>query len=421
MIDPRILRQDINAVATQLAKRGFTLDVAKFNELEAQRKSLQVEVQNLQNERNNNAKQVGQAKARGDNVSALLESVSNLGDQLKASDAKLEILMSEFDAFLYNLPNIPHESVPFGKNEDDNIEVRKVGTPRQFNFPIKDHVELGINCGLDAEIAATLTGSRFTVLKGGLARLHRALSQFMLNLHVDEHGYTEINVPVIVNAKSLTGTAQLPKFAEDLFKLEGDSNYYLIPTAEVPLTNLGQDKIFDAQQLPQKYTAHSNCFRSEAGSYGKDTKGMIRQHQFEKVEMVNLVAPEQSFEALETMLRCAEAVLERLELPYRTITLCTGDMGFAAVKTYDIEVWLPGQAKYREISSCSNCGDFQARRLQARVKNKEGKIEFLHTLNGSGLAVGRTLVAVMENYQQADGRIKVPTVLLPYMNGLEYI
>lgn len=442
MIDTRLIRQDIEMVAAKLARRGLVLNTQEFILLEEQRKQLQISVQEFQNERNTSSKAIGHAKARGESVTEILASIANLGECLKEQELKLNKIASELEGKMLNLPNLPDASVPDGLNEDGNIEVRLWGTPATFSFPPKDHVDLGLPLGLDSEIASIMTGSRFSVLRGNLARLHRALGQFMLNLHVDEHGYTEINVPVIVNGDALIGTAQLPKFEEDLFKLRADydldtqetqdtasdkskpkqKSLYLIPTAEVPLTNLGRDQIWEQKLLPVKFTAHSNCFRSEAGSYGRDTRGFIRQHQFEKVEMVQFTHPDDSFKALEDMVIHAQTVLEKLKLPYRTVVLCAGDMGFAALKTYDIEVWLPGQAKYREISSCSNCGDFQARRLQARFRNKDtGKPELMHTLNGSGLAVGRTLVAVLENYQQEDGSIIIPDVLRPYMGGLTKI
>ncbi len=421
MIDPRLLRQDIETIAQQLSTRGLQIDIDYYQSLENERKTRQITCENLQNQRNQNAKKVGMAKAKGEDVSTLLAEVADLGQQLIDAEKQLSIINEKLDDFYYQLPNLPHTSVPIGKSEEDNVEIRQYGTPRTFNFTPKDHVDLGCALGLDSEIASRITGSRFSVLKGHLARLHRALAQFMLDLHVNEHGYEEVNVPVIVNQDALLGTSQLPKFAEDLFALSVEQPYYLIPTAEVPLTNLVRDNILEASTLPLKFVAHSTCFRSEAGSYGKDTRGMIRQHQFEKVEMVQIVEASQSFEALDSMVRHAETVLERLELPYRTIVLCTGDMGFAASKTYDIEVWLPGQQRYREISSCSNCTDFQARRLQSRVRNAQGKPELVHTLNGSGLAVGRTLVAVLENYQQSDGSVIVPKVLQPYMGGITHL
>ncbi len=423
MIDTKLLRTELDAVAASLAKRGFVLDKAAFIALEEQRKTLQVQTEALQAQRNTSAKNIGKAKAAGADIQPLLDEVADLGDQLDAAKAQLNAVQTRYQDLLSNLPNMPHESVPVGSDENDNLEVRRWGEQPSFDFPIKDHVDLGDSSGLlDFETAAKLTGARFNLMRGGIARLHRALAQFMLNTQVDEHGYEECNVPLIVNADSLYGTGQLPKFSEDLFKLNVEQDYYLIPTAEVPLTNLARDGILAAEQLPVKLTALSACFRSEAGAYGKDTRGMIRQHQFEKVEMVQLVHPDTSYAALEEMVGHAETILQKLELPYRVLTLCTGDMGFGATKTYDLEVWVPSQDTYREISSVSNCEDFQARRMQARFRNPEtGKPELLHTLNGSGLAVGRCLVAVMENYQQADGKIKVPEVLKPYMAGVDYV
>ncbi len=423
MIDIRILRQNIDAVAEKLKTRGFNFDKAGFLALDESRKNLQISVQELQNQRNTSAKQIGQAKAKGENVDALLKSVADLGEQLAAQESELNRILEEINGILMSMPNLPDDSVPVGKDENDNVEIRRWGTPRVFSFPPKDHVELGANNkGIASEQGVKITGSRFAVLRDGVARLHRALAQFMLDLHTEQHGYTELNVPMIVNGDSLRGTAQLPKFEEDLFKLRGDSDYYLISTAEIPVTNMARDEIIPEEDLPIKFVAHSGCFRSEAGSYGRDTRGLIRMHQFEKVELVHLSHPKDSFDQLEKMTAHAETVLQKLGLPYRTIVLCTGDMGFGAAKTYDIEVWLPGQEKYREISSCSNCMDFQARRMQARFRSQEtNKPELLHTLNGSGLAVGRTLVAVMENYQEEDGRIRIPDVLIPYMNGRTYI
>ena len=423
MIDAKLLRTELDAVAASLAKRGFELDKAAFIALEDKRKTLQVQTENLQAERNARSKNIGKAKASGEDIQPLLEEVASLGDQLDAAKAELGKVQTSYQNLIANLPNLPHESVPVGKDEDDNQEVRRWGEIPVFSFEIKDHVDLGEASDLlDFETAAKLTGARFNLMRGGIARLHRALAQLMLNTQVDEHGYEECNVPLIVNQDSLFGTGQLPKFSEDLFKLHSDHEYYLIPTAEVPLTNIARDGIIPADKLPVKLTALSACFRSEAGAYGKDTRGMIRQHQFEKVEMVQLVHPDTSYDALEEMVGHAEAILQKLELPYRVLTLCTGDMGFGAAKTYDLEVWIPSQNTYREISSVSNCEAFQARRMQARFRNPEtNKPELLHTLNGSGLAVGRCLVAVLENYQQEDGRIKVPEVLKPYMGGLEYI
>ena len=419
MLDPKLLRSDLDGVATALARRGFTLDTARLAELEAQRKALQVEAQALQNERNTKSKSIGKAKAAGDDIQPLLAEVATLGDRLKVGNDALAEVQEALRSFALNMPNLPDASVPDGQDENDNREERRWGEPRAFDFDPKDHVDLGAALDmLDFDVAAKLTGSRFSVMSGPLARLHRALTQFMLDTHTIQHGYTEAYVPYVVNPDSLFGTGQLPKFAEDLFRLEG-SDFYLIPTAEVPLTNLVRDVIVEDDYMPRRFVAHTPCFRSEAGSHGKDTRGMIRQHQFDKVELVHIVRPSESFEALEALTRHAEVILQRLDLPYRVVTLCTGDMGFSATKTYDIEVWLPGQQKYREISSCSNMGDFQARRMQARWRNPEtGKPELVHTLNGSGLAVGRALVAVMENYQQADGGIDVPEVLRPYMGGI---
>ncbi len=423
MLDPRRLRTQLEATVDELARRGFQLDTVRFTELEEQRKSLQVKTQELQNERNSRSKEIGKAKAAGDDIQPLLDAVANLGDKLKEADSALDEVQKELNALLAGIPNVPHHSVPVGKDEEDNREERRWGKLKEFEFEPKDHVELGAAMGgMDFETAAKITGSRFSVLSGPLARLHRALIQFMLDLHSGEHGYTESYVPYLVNKESLYGTGQLPKFEEELFKLQGEMPYYLIPTAEVPLTNILRDEIIDDADLPLKYVAHTPCFRSEAGSYGRDTRGMIRQHQFEKVEMVMAVRPEDSYRELEELLGNAETVLRKLGLPYRVVTLCTGDLGFSSAKTYDIEVWLPGQQAYREISSCSNFEDFQARRMQARWRNPEtGKPELLHTLNGSGLAVGRTLVAVMENYQDRHGNILIPDALQPYMNGLKHI
>ena len=422
MLDPRQVRENPEAVAQLLLKKGYEFPIALFNELEQQRKQVQVETESLQNERNTRSKSIGQAKAQGQDIAPLLAEVGELGAKLDQSKERLNEIQSQLDAILLGTPNIPDSSVPEGASEDDNVEVRVWGTPARFDFEVKDHVSVGEGLkGLDFETAAKLTGSRFAVIQGPLARLHRALAQFMIDTHVDQHGYTEINVPFMVNSDSLQGTGQLPKFEEDLFKVPfGDRDYYLIPTAEVPVTNLVRDAIVDAEALPMAYACHSPCFRSEAGSAGRDTRGMIRQHQFEKVEMVQVVKPETSWDALEAMCGHAEAILQKLELPYRVVSLCGGDLGFSAAKTYDIEVWLPGQEKYREISSVSNMTDYQARRMQARWRNPEtGKPELVHTLNGSGLAVGRTLVAVLENYQEADGSVRVPEVLKPYMGGLE--
>lgn len=422
MIDPRLFRDEIDLVVSELAKRGESVNKEEYLQLESERRSLQMEVESLQSERNSSAKSIGKAKAQGDDIEPLLAAVADLGEKLEASKTKLDEVQAKLNAIHLSLPNLPHASVPVGKDEAENREEKRWGTPREFSFTPKDHVDLCEKRGLNFKAAAKITGSRFVVMEDKIAKLHRALAQFMLNTHTTEHGYVEMNVPVIVNEESLYGTAQLPKFSEDLFKLTDERNYYLIPTSEVPLTNLGRDEIFNEEELPLQVTAHSMCFRSEAGSYGRDTRGMIRQHQFEKVELVHFVKPDDSFDALERLVRHAEIILEKLELPYRRMTLCTGDMGFSAAKTYDLEVWLPGQETYREISSCSNCTDFQARRLKARYKNREtNKNELIHTLNGSGLAVGRTLVAVIENYQEEDGSIRVPEVLKPYMGNLDFI
>ena len=424
MIDIQILRKDIDTVAARLAGRKFQLDVNAFNAMEAERKQIQSATEDLQNKRNTLSKQIGALKGKGEDTSAVMAEVAGIGDELKASAARLEILQTEISKFMLAIPNLPHESVPVGKDEADNVELRKVGTPRTFDFEVRDHVDIGAGLGLDFDVAAKITGSRFSVLKGGIARLHRALAQFMLDTHTAEHGYTECYTPYIVNADSLQGTGQLPKFEADLFAVkkggqEGEGEaLYLIPTAEVPLTNIVRDEIVAADALPIRMTAHSPCFRSEAGSYGRDTRGMIRQHQFDKVEMVQVVHPDKSYEVLDEMCGHAENILKKLGLPYRVITLCTGDMGFGSTKTYDLEVWLPAQNTYREISSVSNCEAFQARRMQARFRNAQGKPELVHTLNGSGLAVGRTLVALLENYQQADGSVTIPEVLHPYMGGL---
>ena len=421
MLDPKRLRTDLDNTARQLARRGFVLDTAAISALEERRKHIQSETQQLQAARNANAKAVGQAKARKEDASALLAEGARLGERLKELEGQLERLQRELEAVALDIPNIPHASVPDGKDENDNQEVRRWGEPRRFDFAPKDHVDLGAGLGmLDFDTAAKITGARFAVMQGTLARLHRALIQFMLDLHTREHGYTEVYAPYLVNAASLRGTGQLPKFEQDLFALKGEHNYYLIPTAEVPVTNIVRDTIVEADRMPLRFVCHTPCFRSEAGSYGKDTRGMIRQHQFEKVELVQIVAPEDSYRAHEELTRHAEKVLQLLELPYRVVTLCTGDMGFAAAKTYDLEVWLPGQQQYREISSCSNFEDFQARRLQARWRNfRTGKPELVHTLNGSGLAVGRTLVAILENYQEPDGHVRVPAALRPYVPDLE--
>lgn len=425
MLDPTLLRNQLLVTAEQLKRaRAFDLDVAAFERLEAERKAIQVRTQELQNLRNTRSRAIGQAKAKGEDASAILAEVAGIGDELKASEARLDVIRAEIAAIASGIPNLPDSSVPLGADENDNVEEHRWGTPRQFEFEVKDHVELGARHGwLDGEAGAKLSGSRFTVLRGDLAKLHRALAQFMLDLHIREHGYEEVNVPLIVNHDSMRGTGQLPKFEEDLFAIEfGDARRYLIPTAEVPLTNLVRDDIVDAASLPQRLTAHSLCFRSEAGSGGRDVRGMIRQHQFEKVELVSLALPQQSEDEHERMTRCAEVVLEQLGLPYRRMLLCSGDMGFSATKTYDLEVWLPSQQRYREISSCSNCGDFQARRMQARYRDPDtGKPQLLHTLNGSGVAVGRALIAVMENYQNADGSITIPEVLRPAFAGAKQI
>jgi seryl-tRNA synthetase len=416
MLDSKYFRQDIEETTQQLARRGFKLDTLKISELEERRKSVQVKTQELQAERNSKSKSIGKAKAQGQDIEPLLKEVATLGDDLKSAEAELNQIQSELDAILMGIPNLPHASVPDGKDENDNVEVHRSGDKPQFDFTIKDHVDLGENLGqLDFETAVKITGSRFAVMSSQIARLHRALIQFMLDLHTQEHGYTETYVPYIVNADSLRGTGQLPKFEEDLFKLRSDQEFYLIPTAEVPVTNIIRDVIIDDDYMPRKYVCHTPCFRSEAGSYGKDTRGMIRQHQFEKVELVQVVKPEHSFAALEELTRNAEEVLKRLGLAYRVVDLCAGDIGFSSMKTYDLEVWMPSQDTYREISSCSNFGDFQARRLKARWRNPEtGKPELVHTINGSGLAVGRTLVAIMENYQNKDGSITIPEALHSY-------
>ncbi|VXD00895.1 seryl-tRNA synthetase; also charges selenocystein tRNA with serine [Pseudomonas sp. 8Z] len=425
MLDSKLVRTQLTEIAERLATRGFALDIARFEALESQRKSVQVRTEQLQAERNSRSKSIGQAKARGEDIAPLLADVDRMGNELDEAKRELDGIQAELDHLMLTIPNLPHESVPVGADEDGNVEIRRWGTPRSFDFEIKDHVALGEQHGwLDFETAAKLSGARFALLRGPIARLHRALAQFMINLHTAEHGYEEAYTPYLVQAPALQGTGQLPKFEEDLFKItrEGEADFYLIPTAEVSLTNIVAGEILDAKQLPLKFVAHTPCFRSEAGASGRDTRGMIRQHQFDKVEMVQIVEPSKSYEALESLTANAERVLQALELPYRVLALCTGDMGFGATKTYDLEVWVPSQDKYREISSCSNCGDFQARRMQARYRNPEtGKTELVHTLNGSGLAVGRTLVAVLENYQQADGSIRVPEVLKPYMGGIDVI
>ena len=421
MLDVQLLRARLDFVAERLATRGMTLDVTAFQTLEDERKTRQTRTQELQARRNALSKQVGQLKGKGEDASAVLAEVAGIGDELKANEVALADLMERFNAFIAGLPNLPHDSVPVGRSEEDNVEVSRWGMPASFDFEVRDHVDIGTRLGgLDFETAVKISGARFTLMKGGLARLHRALAQFMLNTHTDEHGYTELYTPYMVNAASMYGTGQLPKFEEELFsvpKADG-SKFYLIPTAEVPVTNIVRDEILSLDALPLKFVCHTPCFRSEAGSYGKDTRGMIRQHQFDKVELVRIEHPDKAWEALEELTGHAETILQKLELPYRKIVLCTGDMGFGAAKTYDLEVWLPAQNTYREISSCSCFEGFQARRMQARFKNAQGKNETLATLNGSGLAVGRTLVAVLENYQQADGSVRVPTVLQPYMGGV---
>lgn len=423
MLDPKIIRSQLNDVATTLAKRGLQLDVEGIAALEEKRKKYQTHCEHLQQESKSRAKNIGAIKAKGGDIEPLLKEVGDLKAQLAQAETDLAAVQQEWEALLSGLPNLPADDVPVGKSEDENVQVRTWGSPREFDFPVKDHVDLGADLAqLDFEVAGKITGSRFAVMKSALARLHRALIQFMLDTHTTAHGYQEVYVPYVVNKESLFGTGQLPKFEADLFKLRDDRDFYLIPTAEVPVTNLLRDEIVDEKHLPIKFACHTPCFRSEAGSYGRDTRGMIRQHQFEKVELVQFVRPEDSEQALETLTGHAEAILQKLGLPYRTVILCTGDMGFSAAKTYDIEVWLPSQKRYREISSCSNFRDFQARRMKARYRSSEtGKAELLHTLNGSGLAIGRTLLAVMENYQQADGSIEIPDVLRPYMGGLDRI
>ena len=422
MLDIQQLRNDIDGVVSQLKKRGFDFKPNQFIALEAQRKHVQTYTQELQAKRNNVSKQVGIAKSKGEDIDEIMSEVAGISTLLKINETRLVELQVELQNILLNLPNLPHESVPQGKDETQNVEVRKVGTPRNFDFEIKDHTDVGTPLGLDFDTGAKLSGARFTLMRGQIAKMHRALAQFMLDTQTEHHGYTECYTPYMVNAETLIGTGQLPKFEADLFTLRhNDANMYLIPTSEVTLTNTVRDEIVPLESLPIKLTAHTPCFRSEAGSYGRDTKGMIRQHQFDKVEMVQIVHPSKSYEALEEMVGHAENILKALELPYRVVSLCTGDMGFGAAKTYDLEVWLPAQNTYREISSVSNCEAFQARRLQARFRNEQGKPELVHTLNGSGLAVGRTLVAVLENYQNSDGSVTVPKVLRPYMNNLEKI
>jgi seryl-tRNA synthetase len=423
MIDPKLLRNDLAGTAAALKRRGFMLDTAVYGKLEDSRKELQARMEQLRNERNGRSKEIGVAKAKGQDTAPLMAHVGELGAKLKSAEEDFAKVEAELEAIQLGLPNLLHDSVPDGPDENSNKEVRRWGTPKKFSFKPKDHMDLGEARGLlDAETAAKLTGARFTVLNGGLARLHRALIQFMLDLHTTEHGYSEVYVPYMVNAASMRGTGQLPKFEQDLFQVSGEHKYYLIPTAEVPVTNQARDAILEAATLPRRYTAHTPCFRAEAGAAGKDTRGMIRQHQFEKVELVQMVKPADSFQALEELTGHAEQVLQKLELPYRVVALCGGDIGFAAAKTYDLEVWLPSQERYREISSCSNCTDFQARRMQARWRNPEtGKPELLHTLNGSGVAVGRALIAVMENCQDEQGKIHVPSALHPYMGGMTVI
>ena len=433
MIDPQLLRKDIAAVAARLATRKFLLDVDKFNLLEAERKSLQTRTEELQAKRNQLAKAIGMKKGKGEDAAAEMAQANQINVDMESGAVRLTLLQNEIADFLMGIPNLPDESVPVGKDENDNQEVKRWGEVPHFSFPVKDHVDLGARLGLDFESAAKISGSRFVVLKGQIARLHRALAQFMIDVHTEQHGYQELYVPFMVNAASMRGTGQLPKFEEDLFKVprqmggeDGNGevkteNFYLIPTAEVPVTNLVRDTITAEQDLPLQFVAHTPCFRSEAGSYGRDVRGMIRQHQFEKVELVQITKPEQSMQLLEELTAHAEKILELLELPYRKVLLCTGDMGFGSTKTYDLEVWIPSQNAYREISSCSNMGDFQARRMQARFKSGQGKPELVHTLNGSGLAVGRTGVALLENFQQADGSIIIPKALQPYMGGLEVL
>jgi seryl-tRNA synthetase len=423
MLDLQLLRTDLDRIARRLVDRPFQLDAAQFSAIEQERKRIQTRTQELQSKRNALSKQIGMAKGKGEDAAALMAEANAVNDELASLEKQVGVVQEKQQRFVEVIPNVPNETVPVGHSADDNREVRRVGAPRTFEFAVKDHTDLGAGLALlDLEAAGKVAGSRFAVMTGALARLHRALAQFMLDVHSQEHGYTEVYVPYMVNKASMFGTGQLPKFEEDLFAIpRGEEKFYLIPTAEVPVTNLVRDTIVPLEKLPLKYVCHSPCFRSEAGSYGKDTRGMIRQHQFDKVELVQIVHPSGSYEALEALTAHAETILQRLELPYRTVLLCTGDMGFASAKTYDIEVWLPGQSAYREISSCSNFEGFQARRMQARFRNEKGKAEIAHTLNGSGLAVGRTLIAVMENYQNADGSITVPAVLRGYMNGLERI
>ncbi len=418
MLDIQLLRKDLAFVVNRLALRGVVFDATRFTELEAERKDIQTRTQDLQAKRNSLSKQIGIAKGRGEDTTPIMSEVAGLGDELKRMEDRLEGIQSDLNQLLLTLPNLPHDSVPAGRNETDNVEIRRVGEPRHFDFPVHDHVDIGEGLDLlDFATAAKIASSRFVLMRGDLARLHRALVQFMLDVHTREHGYEEVYVPYLVNADSMRGTGQLPKFEEDLFKLS--NGMYLIPTAEVPVTNIVRDEIIPHENLPIRMVAHTPCFRSEAGSYGRDTRGMIRQHQFDKVELVQLVCPENSHEALEELTGHAETILQRLGLPYRMVALCAGDLGFSSAKTYDLEVWLPAQNTYREISSCSNFESFQARRIQARFKREGGKPELIHTLNGSGLAVGRTLVAILENYQQADGSVTIPDVLRPYMGGME--
>ena len=454
MLDIQQLRNDLDEVTKSLAARGFVFDAATFQALEMERKTIQTRTQELQAKRNATSKQIGQAKSKGEDVSAIMAEVANLGDELKVAESNLEEIQGRMNKILLAIPNLPHETTPVGKSENDNVEVRRLGTPRSFDFEVKDHVDVGEGLGqLDFATATKITGSRFSLMKGQLARLHRALAQFMLDVHTEEHGYTEVYVPYLVNADSMRGTGQLPKFEEDLFRIAQpfeqkiterflskedisaadmasgglnpanykEHSYYLIPTAEVPVTNIVRDEIVPLENLPLKFVAHTPCFRSEAGSYGRDTRGMIRQHQFDKVELVQIAHPSKSYEVLEELTGQAEAILKKLELPYRVMALCSGDIGFSAAKTYDLEVWLPAQNAYREISSCSNFEAFQARRMQARYRNEKGKPELVHTINGSGLAVGRTLVAILENYQRADGGVDIPAVLQPYMGGQKVI
>jgi seryl-tRNA synthetase len=421
MLDPKLLRNELATIVQRLTIKNYAFDEQAFNELEGQRKALQVETETLKNERNVRSKSIGKAKAAGEDIAPLLAEVNQFGERLEEQSAALHKVQAELDHLLMGVPNIPHESVPAGKNEDDNVELRKWGQPKEFDFEVKDHVDAAGSL-MDFESASKIAASRFVVMHGPMARLHRALTQFMLDTHIAEHGYQEVYVPYLVSADSLRGTGQLPKFEEDLFKVPGERDFYLIPTAEVPVTNIVRDEILNADQLPLKLVCHTPCFRSEAGSYGRDTRGLIRQHQFEKVELVQMRRPDESYQALDELLGHAENILQKLELPYRVVTLCGGDLGFSAAKTFDIEVWLPGQSAYREISSCSNFEDFQARRMQARWRNPEQKKpELLHTINGSGLAVGRTLVAVLENYQQKDGSIIIPEALRSYMGGLSII